>query len=59
VDRWDPVTPPSQAVADPPGSGAPRRVIRRVSGHARCSWLKAAALAATSAPGAVLQPSNT
>jgi hypothetical protein len=28
------VTSPSQAAAVPPGSGAPRRVIRRVGGHA-------------------------
>jgi hypothetical protein len=42
-----------EAAADPPRSGAPHRVTRRVSSNASCSWLKATALAATSTAGAL------
>jgi hypothetical protein len=70
VDRWDPMRPANSVpwhtrdLAKPSRNGsarigAPRRVIRRISSHESCSWLKGAALAATSAPGAGFQPSNS
>jgi hypothetical protein len=52
LSAWAPAR--SRAAADPLGSGVPRRVTRR----ANCSWLNAAALAATSAPTAGLLPPN-